>query len=199
MPVIEPRYQEPRDQLEPEPDEDGNLLPMQWEPPQTHEETQLQAEAIQDMLRSSVTPPDTPTRRRNRENVATFKQGILAGNILQTQLTNYMWDSYITKAENDNRDKRGRTQVQKGGVVYAHDIDRNIVGAEDRLQAWESLDLSQDQKLYRLVFSYSVLSQLMLHIKKLKKIADQSAVNILKRMTMRNRKKKKKEDHVNNS
>ena len=46
-----------------------------------------------------------------------------------------MWDSYITKAENDNRDKRGRTQVQKGGVVYAHDIDRNIVGAEDRLQA----------------------------------------------------------------
>src|SRR5436189_6114858 len=121
MPVIELQYQEPRNQ--PESNEDENLLPMQWEPPQTHEETQLQAEAIQDMLRSSVTPPDTPTRRQNRANVATFKQGILASNILQTQLTNYMWDSYIAKADNDNQGRHGKTQVQKGGVVYAHDID----------------------------------------------------------------------------
>ena len=94
----------------------------------------MQAEAIQDMLCSSVTPPDTPTRRRNRENVTTFKQDILAGNILQTQLINYMWDSYITKAENDNQDKCDRTQVQKEGVVYAHDIDSNIVKAENHLQ-----------------------------------------------------------------
>ena len=199
MSVIESWYQEPWDQLESEPDEDENLLPMQWESSQTHEETQLQAEVIQDMLCSSVTPPDTPTRRRNRENVTTFKQDILAGNILQTQLINYMWDSYITKAENDNQDKHDRTQVQKGGVVYSHDIDHNIVRAENCLQAWESLDLSQDQKLYRLIFSYSVLSQLMLHTKKLKVIADQSAVNTLKRITRRKEKKKKKEDHVNNS
>ena len=74
------------------------------------------------------------------------------------------------------------------------------MGAEDHLQAWESLDLSQDQKLYRLIFSYSMLSQLMLHIKKLKKIADQSAVNTLRRMTRREEKKQKEEeDHVNSS
>ena len=87
MPANETPY-EP--ELQPENENENELLPIQWEPPQTHEATQLQAEAIQDMLRSSVTPPDTPTRRRNRANVATFKQGILASNILQTQLTNYM-------------------------------------------------------------------------------------------------------------
>ncbi len=42
------------------------------------------------------------TGRQNHANMATFKQSILASNILQIQLTNYMWDSYITKTENDN-------------------------------------------------------------------------------------------------
>ncbi len=82
-------------------------------------------------------------------------------------------------------------------------MHHNIAGAEDCLQAWESLDLSQDQKLYELIFSYSVLLQLMLYIKKLKKTADQSAVNTLQRMTRREEKKKKEEEeeenHVNNS
>ena len=71
-------------------------------------------------------------------------------------------------------------------------MDCNITGAEDCLQAWESLDLSQDQKLYRLIFSCSVLPQLMLHIKKLKKTADQSAVNTLRRTIRRKGKKKKR-------
>jgi hypothetical protein len=85
---------EPEPQPENENENENELLPTQWKPPQTHEATQLQveAEAIQDMLRSSISPADTPTRRQNRANVATFKQGILASNILQTQLTNYMWD-----------------------------------------------------------------------------------------------------------
>ena len=87
-------------------------------------------------------------------------------------------------------------------------MDHNIAGAENHLQAWKSLNLSQDQKLYRLIFSYSVLPQLVLHIKKLKKTADQSAVNTLRRMTRREGKKKKEEEeeeeeeeenHVNNS
>jgi len=196
MPANETPY-EPEPQ--PENENENELLPIQWEPPQTHEATQLQVEAIQDMLRSSISPPDTPTRHQNRANVATFKQGILASNILQTQLTNYMWDSYTAKADNDNRNRRGRAQIQRGGVVYSHDVDRNIVGAEDRLQAWASLNLSEDQKVYRLIFSYSVLPQLMLYTKKLKKTADQSAVNTQRRMTRREGKKKKEEDHVNNS
>ena len=80
---------------------------------------------------------------------------------------------------------------KREGVVYSHDVNHNIAGAENHLQAWESLNLTEDQKIYRLIFSYSVLPQLMLHTKKLKAIADQSAVNTLKRMTRRKEKKKK--------
>ena len=124
-------------------------------------------------------------------------QDILVTNILHQQLTKYMWNFYTARAENDNWNRRGRTQVQREGVVYSHDVDHNIAGTKDCLQAWESLNLSQDQKLYRLIFSYSVLSQLMLHIKKLKKATDQSAVNTLRRMTRREEKKENEEDHVN--
>ena len=74
----------------------------------------------------------------------------------------------------------------KMGVVYSHDIDCDIAGAEKHLQAWESLHLSADQKLYRLVFSYSVLPQLLLRTKMQNHIADQTAINILRRMTRRN-------------
>jgi hypothetical protein len=56
----------------------------------------------------------------------------------------------------------------------------------------ESLNLSENQKIYRLIFSYSVLSQLMLYTKKLKKTADQSAVNTLRRMTRREERRKRK-------
>ncbi len=110
-----------------------------------------------------------------------------------------MWDFYIAKTDNDNQNRHDKTQVQKEEVVYSHDINHNIVRAENYLQTWESLNLNQDQKLYKLIFNYSVLSQLILHIKKLKKIADQSAVNILQSMTRREEKKKKEEDHVNSS
>ncbi len=120
--------------------------------------TRLQAEAIQNMLCSSVSPPDTHTRRQNCANVATFTQGILATNILHNQLVDYMWESYLAKVQQNNQDKRGRTQLQKGGVVYSHDIDRNIVGAENHMQAWESLNLTADQKLYRLLFKYSAFA-----------------------------------------
>jgi hypothetical protein len=60
---------------------------------------------------------------------------------------------HIAKAERDNWNRRGRTQVQRGEVVYSHGVDCNIVEAEDCLQAWESLNLSQNQKLYRLILT----------------------------------------------
>ena len=83
-------------------------------------------------------------------------------------------------------------------------MNHDIMRAENHLQIWESLDFSQNQKLYRLIFSYSVLSQLILYTKKLKKTANQSAVNILWRMMRRNEKKtkkeeKKEENHEDNS
>ena len=175
MPAPEPELSDQIQQhIQQELDED-NDLPMKWEPPQTYQETQLQAEAIQNMLCSSLTPPDTPTCCQNQENAATFACGILATNILHNQLVDYMWDSYLMKAQQDDWNKHGQTQLQKGEVVYSHDVDRNIAGAENCLQMWESLDLSADQKLYRLKFSYSVLPQLILKTKLQKQKADQNA------------------------
>ena len=85
-------------------------------------------------------------------------------------------------------------------MVYSHNIDYNIVRAEDCLQTWESwgLELTADQKLYRLIFKFSVLPALLLRSKKQKKDADQSAINTLARMTRRingegKKKEKKKE------
>ena len=78
-------------------------------------------------------------------------------------------------------------------MIYSHDIDHNIAGTEDCLQAWESLELTADQKLYRLVFKYSVLSPLLLRTKQRKKQADQTAINTLARMTRRMKKKEKQE------
>jgi len=90
--------------------------------------------------------------------------------------------------------------MQRKEIVYSYDVNCNIVEAENHLQTWESLNLTHNQKLYRLIFSYTVLPQLMLHIKKLKQSADESDVITLWRMTRREKTKKKEEkDHVNNS
>ena len=87
-----------------------------------------------------------------------------------------------------------RTQLQKGGVVYSHMIDRDLAAAGDLIQAWESLDLTVDQKLYRLIFTYNVLFVLLLRTKQRKKDVDQIAINTLERMTRRKNKKKKKQE-----
>ena len=74
------------------------------------------------MLRSFVEPPDTPTRKHNRDNVETFMQTILAKDIIHKQLTDYMWNSRVAQIQEERRKKRPRTQVQKGGVVYAAEL-----------------------------------------------------------------------------
>ena len=105
-----------------------------------------------------------------------------------------MWESSLAKNQQDNQNKRGRSQIQKEEVIYSHNIDRNIVGTKDYLQTWESwgLELTTNQKFYRLVFKYSALPLLLLQTKKRKKDADQTATNTLTRMTRRKIKKKKK-------
>src|SRR6266850_8170034 len=70
-------------------------LPSVWEVPRTHDQIRQQGKALQAMFRSSVTPPDTPTRRQNRENFATFLQSVLSHQIIRDQLRSYMWDSYV--------------------------------------------------------------------------------------------------------
>jgi hypothetical protein len=96
-----------------------------------------------------------------------------------------MWDSYLARTRQSDLNRRARTQLQKGGVVYSCDVDCDIAEVEDCLQAWESLNLSQDQKLYRLKFSYSVLPQLLLHTKQQKQEADRVTTNMLQRLARR--------------
>ena len=51
--------------------------------------------AVQEFLRSSVEPPDTPTRAQNRDNLKKFVQTVVAKDILHQSLTDYMWDSHL--------------------------------------------------------------------------------------------------------
>ena len=121
----------------------------------------MQAKAIQDMLRSSTSPPDTPTRQQNRANVAKFMRGTLATNTLHKELTTYVYNSHIVKSQQQCRDNQRRSQVQKGGIVYTKDVDHDIAGAADCILAWQPEDLDENQKLYRLKLSYYVLPQLI--------------------------------------
>jgi hypothetical protein len=68
-----------------------------WSSPKSHEKLFQQAGAIQDMLRLSVEPPDTPTRSRNHANVETFIQMVLAKDLVHKQLMDYMWNSRVAQ------------------------------------------------------------------------------------------------------
>ena len=85
-----------------------SILPMKWEPPRTHQETQLQAEAIQDILYFFISSLDTSICRQNH---AIFIQDILVINILHNQLVDHMWESYLAKAQQDNQNKHDQSQV----------------------------------------------------------------------------------------
>jgi hypothetical protein len=148
------------------------------------------------MLRSSVEPPDTPTRIRNRINVETFMQTVLASNVVHTQLTQYMWDSRIAQLQQERRKHDSRRQVQKGGMVYAKDVrDRNLSALSELEAKWEA-DLHPDQKVYLLCLRTTVLPQLILRTKKRKEEADRIATNCLRRHTNRLNRKRKREESI---
>ena len=77
-----------------------------WSSPTTHDKLHQQAKAIQDMLRSSVEPPDTPTRIRNCTNVETFMHTVLAQDVVHKQLINYMWDSRVAQIQQERQKKK---------------------------------------------------------------------------------------------
>ena len=106
-----------------------------WSSPKSHEKLFQQAGAIQDMLRSSVEPPDTLTQSRNRANVETFIQTVLTKDLVHKQLTDYMWNSRVAQIQQERRKNRPRTQIQRGGVVYAADVSQEISGLQ-KLNVW---------------------------------------------------------------
>ena len=95
----------------------------------------MQAKAIQDMLRSSTSPPDTPIRQQNQANVAKFMRETLATNTLHKKLTTYIYDSHIVKSQQQRCDNQRQSQVQKGGIVYTRDVDHDITEAADHILA----------------------------------------------------------------
>jgi DDE superfamily endonuclease/Tc5 transposase DNA-binding domain len=84
-------------------------LPEIWSSPIRHDRLQQQATVIQDMLRSSVEPPDTPTRTLHRTNVKTFMQTVLARDLVHNRLTNYMWNSQLAQAQQERRKRRNKS------------------------------------------------------------------------------------------
>ena len=81
-------------------------------------------------------------------------------------------------------------QIQKGGIVYASDINRDISNLQELGAKWET-DLHSDQKVYLLMLRTTVLPQLLLLTKKKKEEADRIATNCQRRATKRANKKRK--------
>ena len=176
--ILEGETQRP--QPERRQDEDISGLREIWSSPITHDKVRQQADAIQDMLRSSAEPPDTPTRIRNRTNVETFMQTVLAEDVVHRQLTNYVWDSRVAQIQQERRKKSSKSQIQKGGIVYASDVDRDISNLQELGAKWEA-DLHPDQKVYLLALRSTVLPQIVLLTKKRKEEADRTAINCQRR------------------
>ena len=104
---------------------------------------------------------------------------VLAKDLVHNRLTDYMWDSRIAQIQEERRKKRPRIQIQKGGIVYAANVDWEISSLEELGARWEA-NLPADQKVYLLILRSTVLPQLLL---KTKELADRSAINCLRRAT----------------
>jgi len=113
---------------------------------------------------------------------------------LHKKLTTYVYDSHIVKSQQQCRDNRRQSQVQKGGIVYTRDVDHDIAGAADRILAWQPENLDEDQKLYRLKLSYYVLPQLIVRTRARREAANRTATNLLRRATRRAKKEEKDQE-----
>jgi hypothetical protein len=109
---------------------------------------------------------------------------VLVKDLVHNRLTDYMWDLQIAQIQEEHWKKCPRTQIQKRGIVYAADIDREISSLEE-LGAWWEANCPADQKVYLLILQSIILPQLLLKTKELKEVADQSAINCLQRVTER--------------
>ncbi len=66
-----------------------------WSSPSTFSKLAKQADAIQQLLRSSVEPPEPAEKRQIRQNVTQFMTTVKAKDIVSGSLTDYVWESSI--------------------------------------------------------------------------------------------------------
>jgi len=81
-------------------------------------------------------------------------------------------------------------QIQKGGVIYAADVPRDISRLEELMARTESNSLDADQKLYLLILRTTVLPQLLLKTKKKKEAANRTAMNTTRRAVRASKKRR---------
>jgi hypothetical protein len=101
-----------------------------------------------------------------------------------------MWDSHLAHNQDQRRKRRAQTQIQKGGVVYAADVPRDISTMEEAMARTESSLLDPDQKLHLLILRKSILPQLLLKTKERKEVANRTAINTIRRATRASKKRK---------
>ena len=71
---------------------------------------------------------------------------VKAKDIISKSLTDYVWGSLIAQSKAERRKNRRGTQVQKGGVVYTKDVDRDLSEMEPFF-AKLGKDLTWEQKI----------------------------------------------------
>ena len=93
--------------------------------------------------------------------------------IVSESLTDYVWGSSIAQSKAERRKNWRSTQVQKGGVIYAKDVERDLCGMEPFL-AKLGEDLTWEQKIWALRMKTIVNGQFVIHplAKRIKEIIE---------------------------
>ena len=93
--------------------------------------------------------------------------------IVSESLTDYVWGSSIAQSKAERRKNWRSTQVQKGGVVYAKDMERDLYGMEPFLAKLGG-DLTWEQKVWALRMKTIVNGQFAINplAKRMKEIVE---------------------------
>src|SRR6266480_3852210 len=98
---------------------------------------------------------------------------VKAKDIISESLTDYVWGSLIAQSKAERRKDRRSTQVQKGGVVYAKDVERDLSEMEPFFVKLGE-DLTWEQKIWALRMKTMVNGQFAIHplMKRMKEIIE---------------------------
>ncbi|KAN0072245.1 hypothetical protein V8E54_009974 [Elaphomyces granulatus] len=175
-------------------DEEPTLPTLFWTPTKLPD-IRRQGDRILHAMRLSATPPDTPTRRQIRENVRTYIRGFNSQAHLHQLMLDHLWESELSKQAEKARTERSRSQVSKGGIAYASDVHRFIVAPSNPPDLERVLgSISNDQKAFYLIMKNYVHPALLLCTKERYKKAQQTAINLEKRLGRR-RARQDREEH----
>ena len=98
---------------------------------------------------------------------------VKAKDIVSHTLTEYVWESSIAQTKAKRRKDQRGTQLQKGGVIYAKDVERDLVDA-DIFFAKLGEDLTWEEKVFALRLKTMVNDQILRHplAKRMREIID---------------------------